>query len=86
MESALKSGQIRMKNSKCARRMPATIAANGRLFPASSLVASPSQRRAERAQALIEIAHPKFREELYEYCERTKWLQRPQLKEPVTTR
>ena len=39
----------------------------------------------ERAQALIEIAHPKFREELYEYCERTKWLQRPQ-KEPVTTR
>jgi len=39
----------------------------------------------ERAQALIEIAHPKFREGLYEYCERTKWLQRPQ-KEPVTTR
>ena len=30
----------------------------------------------ERAQALIEIAHPKFREELYQYCERTKWLQR----------
>ncbi len=28
----------------------------------------------KRAQALIEIAHPKFREELYEYCERTKWL------------
>src|SRR5437762_4433224 len=25
----------------------------------------------ERAQALIEIAHPKFRDELYEYCE--KW-------------
>ena len=40
----------------------------------------------ERAQALIEIAHPKFREELYEYCERTKWLQRPQMKDPVTTR
>jgi 4-hydroxybutyrate CoA-transferase len=40
----------------------------------------------ERAQALIEIAHPKFREELYEYCERTKWLQRPQTKEPVATR
>jgi acyl-CoA hydrolase len=37
----------------------------------------------ERAQALIEIAHPKFREELYEYCERTKWLQRP-VKEPAT--
>jgi len=33
----------------------------------------------ERAQALIEIAHPKFREELYAYCEKTKWLQRPQV-------
>ena len=32
----------------------------------------------ERAQALIEIAHPSFREELYEYCEKTKWLCRPQ--------
>jgi 4-hydroxybutyrate CoA-transferase len=31
----------------------------------------------ERAQALIEIAHPKFREELYEYCDKTKWLRRP---------
>ncbi|MGO9865726.1 MAG: acetyl-CoA hydrolase/transferase family protein [Terriglobales bacterium] len=31
----------------------------------------------QRAQALIDIAHPKFREELYEYCEKTKWLQRP---------
>jgi acyl-CoA hydrolase len=31
----------------------------------------------ERATALIEIAHPKFRQELYEYCEKTKWLQRP---------
>jgi len=30
----------------------------------------------ERAKALIEIAHPKFRPELYEYCEKTKWLQR----------
>src|SRR5438105_15641696 len=30
----------------------------------------------ERAKALIEIAHPKFREELYQYCEKTKWLQR----------
>ena len=28
----------------------------------------------ERAKALIDIAHPKFREELYEYCERTRWL------------
>src|SRR5438309_10788536 len=40
----------------------------------------------QRAQALIEIAHPDFREELYEYCERTKWLQRPQAKEPVAAR
>jgi 4-hydroxybutyrate CoA-transferase len=36
----------------------------------------------ERAQALIEVAHPDFREELYEYCEKTKWLYRPQA-EPV---
>ncbi|MBZ5678966.1 MAG: 4-hydroxybutyrate CoA-transferase [Acidobacteriia bacterium] len=32
----------------------------------------------ERAKSLIEIAHPKFRQELYEYCEKTKWLQHPQ--------
>jgi len=32
----------------------------------------------ERAKALIEIAHPDFREELYDYCERTKWLRHPQ--------
>jgi 4-hydroxybutyrate CoA-transferase len=31
----------------------------------------------ERAKTLIEIAHPRFRDELYEYCEKTKWLQRP---------
>ena len=31
----------------------------------------------ERVKALIDISHPKFREELYEYCEKTKWLQRP---------
>ncbi len=31
----------------------------------------------ERAEALIQIAHPKFRNELYDYCEHTKWLQRP---------
>jgi len=31
----------------------------------------------ERAKALIEIAHPKFRDELYAYCEKTKWLQHP---------
>jgi 4-hydroxybutyrate CoA-transferase len=31
----------------------------------------------ERTQALIDIAHPKFREELYEFCEKTRWLQRP---------
>jgi len=32
----------------------------------------------ERAKSLIEIAHPKFRAELYEYCEKTKWLHNPQ--------
>src|SRR5271157_4865444 len=31
----------------------------------------------ERAKALIEIAHPNFRQGLYEYCEETKWLQNP---------
>src|SRR5215467_6100553 len=31
----------------------------------------------ERAKALIEIADPRFRAKLYEYCEKTKWLQRP---------
>src|SRR5215472_13719384 len=33
----------------------------------------------ERAKALIGIAHPKFRDELYEYCEQTKWLQHQDL-------
>jgi 4-hydroxybutyrate CoA-transferase len=28
----------------------------------------------QRAEALIQIAHPDFRNQLYEYCERTKWL------------
>ncbi len=36
----------------------------------------------QRAEALIEIAHPKFRDELYAYCEKTRWLQRPSLTEP----
>jgi 4-hydroxybutyrate CoA-transferase len=31
----------------------------------------------ERAEALIQIAHPDFRNQLYDYCERTRWLQRP---------
>ncbi len=31
----------------------------------------------QRAEALISIAHPKFREGLYDYCEKTRWLQRP---------
>jgi len=33
----------------------------------------------ERAEALINIAHPKFRNDLYDYCEKTRWLQRPLL-------
>ena len=32
----------------------------------------------KRAKSLIEIAHPAFREELYEYCEKTKWAHGPQ--------
>jgi acyl-CoA hydrolase len=28
----------------------------------------------QRAEALIEIAHPKFRKELYTYCEKMRWL------------
>jgi len=35
----------------------------------------------QRAEALIEIAHPDFRNELYAYCEKTRWLQRPALQE-----
>src|SRR5271157_3223391 len=30
----------------------------------------------QRPEALIQIAHPKFRDELYEYCERQRWIQR----------
>ena len=32
----------------------------------------------ERAKSLIEIAHPDFRKQLHEYCEKTKWAQTPQ--------
>jgi acyl-CoA hydrolase len=35
----------------------------------------------ERAKSLIEIAHPDFRAELYEYCEKTKWAHHPQAAE-----
>jgi 4-hydroxybutyrate CoA-transferase len=37
----------------------------------------------QRAQALIDVAHPKFREELYQFCEKTGWLQRPLAAETV---
>jgi len=40
----------------------------------------------ERAQALIDIANPKFREELYQFCEKTKWLQRPLAAETAVAR
>jgi len=40
----------------------------------------------ERAKALIEVAHPKFREELYRYCETTKWLQHPQVSQTAVPR
>ena len=39
----------------------------------------------QRAQALIDIAHPQFREELYQFCEKTKWLQRPIAAEAAVT-
>jgi 4-hydroxybutyrate CoA-transferase len=35
----------------------------------------------QRAEALIQIAHPQFRDELFSYCEKTRWLQRPALQE-----
>jgi 4-hydroxybutyrate CoA-transferase len=37
----------------------------------------------ERAKSLIEIAHPKFREELYAYCEKTNWLRTSQAQTSV---
>jgi 4-hydroxybutyrate CoA-transferase len=40
----------------------------------------------ERAKSLIEIAHPNFREELYAYCEKTKWWQHPQATETAVPR
>ena len=40
----------------------------------------------ERAKALIEIAHPDFRPALYEYCEKTKWLQYPQAVQTAVSR
>ena len=40
----------------------------------------------QRAQALIDIAHPKFREELYQFCEKTGWLQRPLAVETAAAR
>ena len=40
----------------------------------------------ERAKALIEIAHPDFRSELYDYCEKTKWLQNPQVAQTAAQR
>jgi acyl-CoA hydrolase len=32
----------------------------------------------ERAEALIEVADPRFRGDLYRYCEKSNWLQRPE--------
>ncbi len=37
----------------------------------------------QRAESLIQIAHPKFRNELYDYCERQRWFQRNTLSEEV---
>jgi acyl-CoA hydrolase len=30
----------------------------------------------QRAESLIEVAHPKFRDQLHEYCEQQRWFQR----------
>ena len=35
----------------------------------------------QRAEALIQIAHPKFHNELYEYCEKQRWFRRNALEE-----
>ena len=35
----------------------------------------------QRAESLIQIAHPKFRNELYQYCEEQRWFQRNALEE-----
>ncbi len=35
----------------------------------------------QRAEALVQIAHPKFHNELYEYCEQQRWFQRNALEE-----
>jgi 4-hydroxybutyrate CoA-transferase len=40
----------------------------------------------ERAKALIEIADPNFRGELYKYCERTRWLQHPAVAQAAALR
>jgi acyl-CoA hydrolase len=40
----------------------------------------------ELAQPLIDIAHPKFREELYQFGTNTKWLQCPLAAETASTR
>jgi len=36
----------------------------------------------ERAELLISIAHPSFREELFDHCLRARWFQRPDAKTP----
>jgi acyl-CoA hydrolase len=40
----------------------------------------------DRAKSLIEIAHPKFRAELYEYCEKTKWWKHPEASQSAVSR
>ncbi len=37
----------------------------------------------QRAEALIQIAHPKFRNELYDYCEEQRWFRRNALEEAI---
>ncbi|HZD32163.1 MAG TPA: acetyl-CoA hydrolase/transferase C-terminal domain-containing protein, partial [Candidatus Angelobacter sp.] len=39
----------------------------------------------QRAEALIQIAHPKFRNDLFEYCAKQRWFQRNHL-QPIDLR
>jgi acyl-CoA hydrolase len=39
----------------------------------------------QRAESLINIAHPKFRDQLFEHCESQRWFQRNVLEEAPAT-
>ena len=39
----------------------------------------------QRAEAMIQIAHPKFHNQLYDYCQEQRWFQRNALEEARTS-